>query len=141
MAFDSENKRLGKLVEECTSVVKEAEPKYWKRTHFVFDMHWRPLDDLRSRKMFRPKQSTRERFDEDFSDDCLSQVSSCRLSHQCVQYVFAPPGKRYFATHQLLLSYAYRLNCPQTTKFWIDLKRNEKTLCGSIHNEVMRRID
>merc|ERR1719300_623802 len=92
--------------------------------------------------MMRPgKTWTRHRFNEDFSDQCFTQISKCHFSHPCVRYIFSPPGRRYYVTHQLLLSYAYRLNCPRTTVFWNDLKINEKLLCGSIHREIMMKKD
>jgi len=141
-AFDPSNKRLGRVIDECTTTVAEMEPKYWKQTQFVFNLKWKPLESLASRKMVRPpKEYTKTKFDEDFTDNCFSQIPSCRLSHLCVRYIFSPPGRRYFATHQLLLSYAYRINCPKESMFWGDLKTNEKVLCGGIYQEVSKKIE
>jgi len=141
-AFDPSNKRLGKIIDECTTTVAETEPKYWKQTQFVFNLKWKPIESVASRKMMHPpKKYTKTKFDEDFTDHCFSQIPSCRLSHLCVRYIFSPPGRRYFATHQLLLSYAYRMNCPKESKFWGDLKRNEKVLCGGIYLEISKKIE
>jgi len=136
------SEELNSLVEKCVKVTKRSDPEYFKSTQEVFSMKWEPIEELNSRKMMRPAKSwTRTKFDEDFSDKCFAQIKKCHLSHPCVRYIFSPPGRRYFVTHQLLLSYAYRLNCPRTTVFWKDLKINEKLLCGSIHREMTIKSD
>lgn len=134
LVFAPEDGRLKSLKNYCERKISQTHPRDYTKMHVLFGMKWKYLDTPNSRVVKTPRARSRRQFNENFTDSCFRELTTCVMSLPCRHFALSPPGRRYFVTHQVLLSYAYRLKCEQD-EFWTKLKDHEARLCGAIKKE------